>query len=99
MVRSCSIPESLACEWEADSNLYQTSSCRLFTSLDSSDYRLGAALSTPPDRIQNSPILARNCRTDFCAVKVGTLKSELEVAQAQIRILENQLVDHGIDIR
>ena len=46
MVRSCSIPESLACEWEADTSLYQTSSCRLYISQDSSDYRL----SSPQDR-------------------------------------------------
>ena len=111
MVRSCSIPESLACEWEADTSLYQTSSCRLYISQDSSDYRL----NSPQDRcqhsqhqlmhtfsfyrIQNSPIKTKNCRTDFCVAKFGTLKTELEVAQAQIRSLEHQLVDHGIDIR
>ena len=52
-----------------------------------------------PYRIQNSPIKTKNCRTDFCVAKFGTLKTELEVAQAQIRALEHQLVDHGIDIR
>ena len=111
MVRSCSIPESLACEWEADTSLYQTSSCRLYISRDSSDYRL----ITPQDRsyqlhqqiistfriyrIQNSPQKTINCRTDFCIAKFGTMKTELEVAQAQIRGLEPHLVDHGIDIR
>ena len=50
-------------------------------------------------RLQNSPIKTKNCRTDFCVAKFGTLKTELDVAQAQIRELENQLENHGIDIR
>ena len=50
-------------------------------------------------RIQNSPIKTKNCRTDFCVAKFGTLMTELDVAQAQIQELENQLKDHGIDIR
>ena len=43
MVRSCSIPESLACEWEANSGSYQTSSCRLFQPYNTSEYRLATS--------------------------------------------------------
>ena len=50
-------------------------------------------------RIQNSPIKTKNCRTDFCVAKYGSLKTELEDAQAMIRELETQLVEHGVDIR
>ena len=42
MVRSCSIPESLACEWEANTSSYQTLSCRLVSSHNSSHYRLAS---------------------------------------------------------
>ena len=69
MIRSCSIPESLAAEWESQ------------------------------DRMRNSPIKPRYCRTDLCAAKYGRMRSELDEAQLVIKMLEDQLSDHGICVR
>lgn len=69
MIRSCSIPESLAAEWESQ------------------------------DRTRNSPIKPRYCRTDLCAAKYGRIRTELDEAQLVIKMLEEQLSDHGICLR
>ena len=69
MIRSCSIPESLAAEWESQ------------------------------DRTRNSPIKPRYCRTDLCAAKYGRIRTELDEAQLVIKMLEEQLSEHGICVR
>ena len=69
MIRSCSIPESLAAEWESQ------------------------------DRMRNSPIKPRYCRTDLCAAKYGRMRNELDEAQLVIKMLEEQLSEHGICVR
>ena len=38
-------------------------------------------------------------RTDLCAAKYGRMKSELDEAQLVIKMLEDQLEDHGICVR
>ena len=77
MIRSCSIPESLAAEWE--------------TSTSSASMSRATAA--------NSPIKPRSCRGDLCAAKYGRLRSELEDAQQVIKLLEDQLTEHGIALR
>ena len=69
MIRSCSIPESLAAEWESQ------------------------------DKMRNSPIKPRYCRTDLCAAKYGRMRNELDEAQLVIKMLEDQLSEHGICVR
>ena len=38
-------------------------------------------------------------RTDLCAAKYGRMRSELDEAQLVIKMLEDQLEDHGICVR
>lgn len=88
MIRSCSIPESLAAEWEQSTGSCTSSTCRLTST---------TSVTTRP--VYNSPIKPRNCRTDLCAAKYGRLRSELEDAQQVIKLLEDQLTEHGIALR
>jgi hypothetical protein len=66
LVRSCSIPESLAKEWES-TGPQCAPSCLL--------------PPDQGPRFQNSLIKPGSCRTDLCTAKFGHLKGELEVAQ------------------
>ena len=85
LMRSCSIPESLACEWEQ-----KTSSNRHPPHLDDTGVkpiRCGKPTGAHenPRHLSNSPIKSRNCRTDLCGARHGRLQLQLKEAQDVIR--------------
>ena len=84
LMRSCSIPESLACEWEQ-----KTSSNRHPSHHHDSINPIlsGKPTGAPvnPRHLSNSPIKSRNCRTDLCGARHGRLQLQLKEAQDVIR--------------
>jgi len=80
LVRSCSIPESLAASWERSSPRHPSMA----------PYKCPQPRG---DRHATPPASLAGCRADPCTADLGTLQGELEEAQAQIAVLEQQLAE------
>ena len=88
LMRSCSIPESLACEWEQKTSTnrhpppHHDDTCV-------NPIRSGKPIGAPvnPRHLSNSPIKSRNCRADLCGARHGRLQLQLKEAQDVIRLV------------
>ena len=85
-MRSCSIPESLACEWEQ-----KTTASRQPPRVDPQQPRQLTEAASNPRHLSNSPIKSRNCRTDLCNVKYGRMEVQLKEALDVIRQVSHYL--------
>ena len=85
-MRSCSIPESLACEWEQ-----KTTASRQPPRVDPQQPRQITEAAANPRNLSNSPIKSRNCRTDLCNVKYGRMEVQLKEALDVIRRVPHDL--------
>ena len=111
MIRSCSIPESLACQWECEARL-KNSPIKPRHCRHCSIFQSGERLVRLRKFIEFQSIHTNICqpalslkeyllrvRTDLCAAKYGRIRTELDEAQLVIKMLEDQLSEHGICVR